>query len=50
MEAVIDGALAQLQQAERDVQRYTELVAKNATTVVTLNNAQTQVNIVACAR
>ena len=36
---------AQLEQAERDVQRYTELVAKNATTVVTLNNAQTQVNI-----
>ena len=33
MEAVIAGAVAQLQQAERDVQRYTELVAKNATTV-----------------
>ncbi len=45
VEAVINGALAQLQQAERDVQRYTELVAKNATTVVTLNNAQTQVNM-----
>ena len=45
VEAVINGALAQLQQADRDVQRYTELVAKNATTVVTLNNAQTQVNI-----
>ena len=45
VEAVINGALAQLQQAERDVQRYTELVAKNATTVVTLNNAQTQVNL-----
>ena len=45
VEAVITGALAQLQQAERDVQRYTELVAKNATTVVTLNNAQTQVNM-----
>ena len=45
VEAVIAGALAQLQQAERDVQRYTELVAKNATTVVTLNNAQTQVNM-----
>ena len=27
------------------MQRYTDLVAKNATTVVTLNNAQTQVNI-----
>ena len=45
VEAVIAGALAQLEQAERVVQRYTELVSKNATTVVTLNNAQTQVNI-----
>lgn len=45
VEAVIAGARAQLEQAERDVQRYTELVAKNATTVVTLNNAQTQANI-----
>ena len=27
------------------MQRYTELVAKNATTQVTLNNAQTQVNV-----
>ena len=45
VEAVIAGALAQLEQAERDVKRYTELVAKNATTVVTLNNAQTQVNM-----
>jgi multidrug efflux system membrane fusion protein len=45
VEAVIAGAEAQLEQAERDVQRYTELVAKNATTQVTLNNAQTQVNI-----
>ena len=45
VEAIIAGALAQLQQAERDVQRYTELAAKNATTVVTLNNAQTQVNM-----
>ena len=45
VQAVIDGAQAQLEQAERDVQRYSELVAKNATTLVTLNNAQTQVNI-----
>ena len=37
--------MAQLEQAERDVQRYGELIAKNATTQVTLNNAQTQVNI-----
>jgi multidrug efflux system membrane fusion protein len=45
VEAVIAGAEAQLEQAQRDVQRYTELVARNATTQVTLNNAQTQVNI-----
>ena len=45
VEAVIAGAVAQQEQAERDVQRYKELVAKNATTVVTLNNAQTAVNI-----
>ncbi len=45
VQAVIDGAQAQLKQAERDVQRYSELVAKNATTLVTLNNAQTQANI-----
>lgn len=45
VQAVIDGAQAQLEQSERDVQRYSELVAKNATTLVTLNNAQTQTNI-----
>ena len=45
VEAVIAGAEAQLEQASRDVARYTELVARNATTLVTLNNAQTQVNI-----
>jgi RND family efflux transporter MFP subunit len=45
VEAVIAGAEAQLEQALRDVTRYTDLVAKNATTVVTLNNAQTQVNM-----
>ncbi len=45
VEAVIAGAEAQLDQAQRDVSRYTELVARNATTLVTLNNAQTQVNI-----
>jgi multidrug efflux system membrane fusion protein len=45
VEAVIAGAEAQQEQAERDVKRYNELVQKNATTVVTLNNAQTQVNI-----
>ena len=45
VEAVIIGAEAQFEQATRDVARYTDLVAKNATTVVTLNNAQTQVNV-----
>ena len=45
VQAVIAGAEAQLEQAMRDVQRYSELVQRNATTVVTLNNAQTQVNI-----
>jgi RND family efflux transporter MFP subunit len=45
VQAVITGAEAQLEQAQRDVQRYTDLVAKSATTQVTLNNAQTQVNI-----
>src|SRR6187551_4040807 len=45
VEAVIAGAEAQFEQATRDVGRYTELVARNASTVVTLNNAQTQVNV-----
>jgi RND family efflux transporter MFP subunit len=45
VQAVIAGAEAQLDQAERDVQRYSELVAKNAATQVTLNNSQTQVNL-----
>ncbi len=45
VEAVIAGAVAQLQQAESDVQRNTELAAKNAATVVTLNNARTQANM-----
>lgn len=45
VEAVLAGARAQLSQFERDVDRYTELINKNATTVVTLQNARTQVNI-----
>jgi RND family efflux transporter MFP subunit len=45
VEAVINGAQATLEQAQRDVERYTELAARNATPIVTLNNAQTQVNI-----
>jgi len=44
-EGVLAAAKAQLEQASRDVERYTELVAKNATTQVTLNNARTQVNV-----
>lgn len=45
VEGLLAGAKAQLDQAERDVERYTELFAKNATTQVTLNNARTQVRI-----
>jgi membrane fusion protein, multidrug efflux system len=45
VQAVIDGALATLEQAQRDVERYTDLVARNATPIVTLNNAQTLVNV-----
>src|SRR5262245_47887192 len=45
VEAVINGAQATLEQAQRDVERYTELAARNATPIVTLNNEQTQVNI-----
>ena len=39
VQGLLEGAKAQLEQAERDVSRYTELIAKNATTQVTLNNA-----------
>jgi RND family efflux transporter MFP subunit len=42
---MLESSKANLEQAERDVARYTELLAKNATTQVTLNNARTQVNI-----
>ena len=45
VEGLLAGAKANLDQAERDVTRYTELIAKNATTVVTLQNSRTQVNI-----
>jgi RND family efflux transporter MFP subunit len=44
-QAVIDGAQAQLEQSLRDVERYTDLAQRNATPVVTLNNAQTAVNV-----
>ncbi len=45
VQAVIDGAEAALTQAQRDVERYTELAARNATPIVTLNNARTLVNV-----
>ena len=45
LDAVLTSAKAQLDQSERDLERYTELVAKNATTLVTLNNTKTQVNV-----
>jgi membrane fusion protein, multidrug efflux system len=45
VQGVLESAKANLEQAERDVARYTELIAKNATTQVTLNNARTQVNV-----
>lgn len=45
VQAVIDGAQASLEQAQRDVARYSDLVERNATPIVTLNNAQTAVNV-----
>jgi membrane fusion protein, multidrug efflux system len=48
-QGILNGARAQLEQATRDVERYEALVAKNATTLVTLNNAKTQVNIFTAA-
>jgi RND family efflux transporter MFP subunit len=40
---------AQLEGAERDIRRYTELVAKNATPVTNLDNAKTQAAVFAAA-
>jgi len=45
VQAVIDGAAATLEQGLRDVERYTDLASRNATPIVTLNNAQTSVNV-----
>ncbi len=45
LEAVLISAKAQLEQNQRDLERYVELVAKNAATQVQLNNTRTQVNI-----
>jgi len=44
-EGLLSAAKAQLEQNLRDAERYTDLAAKNATTLVTLNNAKTAVNI-----
>ncbi len=50
----VEGQLARdvasLEGAERDVRRYTELVAKSATPVTNLDNAKTQVGIFAGAK
>jgi membrane fusion protein, multidrug efflux system len=43
IQAVIDGAQGAFEQAQRDVERYTDLASRNATPIVTLNNAQTAV-------
>ncbi len=45
IQAVIDGAQATLAEAKEDVERYTELAARNATPIVTLNKARTLVNV-----
>lgn len=45
VEGTLASARAQLEQSERDLERYTELVAKNAATQVQLSNTRTQVNI-----
>ncbi|MBI3434228.1 MAG: efflux RND transporter periplasmic adaptor subunit [Proteobacteria bacterium] len=44
-EASLARSRAQLEGAERDVRRYTELVAKSATPVTNLDNAKTQAEI-----
>jgi membrane fusion protein, multidrug efflux system len=43
-EGVLARDQAQLEQAERDVRRYTELIGRGATTQVNLDNAKTQVD------
>jgi multidrug efflux system membrane fusion protein len=45
VEATIVSAEAQYEMAMRDVKRYTDLLSKNASTQVTLNNAETQANV-----
>jgi len=45
VDAIITSAKAQLEQSQRDLERYSELAAKNAATQVQVNNTRTQVNI-----
>jgi multidrug efflux system membrane fusion protein len=45
VEAIIASAQAQLEQNQRDLVRYVELLAKNAATQVQVNNTKTQVNV-----
>jgi RND family efflux transporter MFP subunit len=45
VEGTIARDLAQIEGAERDMRRYTELVAKNATPIVNLENAKTQADM-----
>ena len=45
VEGTIARDRAQIEGAERDVRRYTELVAKNATPVINLENAKTQADM-----
>ena len=45
-EGVLARDKAQLEAAERDIRRYTELVAKNATPITNLDNAKTQADTV----
>jgi RND family efflux transporter MFP subunit len=49
-EGIVARDQAQLEGAERDVRRYTELVEKNATPVTNLENAKTQAAIFRAAR
>ena len=49
-EGVVARDQAQLEGAERDVRRYTELVEKNATPVTNLDNAKTQAAIYSAAK
>jgi RND family efflux transporter MFP subunit len=44
-EGVVARDKAQLEGAERDLKRYSELIAKGATTTVNLDNAKTQVDV-----